>query len=104
MLYLSQGVKTLVMAAIAVAVFIPWNLSSIVTLPEGVALVADLLFFLGKVILVMFLSVSLVRVAMARFQINRVVSVFWIYLGLIGLVGLLLLMADAALPAAGVLA
>ena len=104
MFYLSQGVKTLVMAAIAVAVFIPWNLSSIVTLPEGVALVADLLFFLGKVILVMFLSVSLVRVAMARFQINRVVSVFWIYLGLIGLVGLLLLMADAALPAAGVLA
>jgi len=103
MFYLSQGVKTLVMAAIAVALFIPWNISSLVALPVGVALVADLLFFLAKVIVVMFFSVSLVRVAMARFQINRVVSVYWVYIGLIGLIGLILLMADAALPAAGVL-
>jgi formate hydrogenlyase subunit 4 len=103
MFYLSQGVKTLVMAAIGVALFIPWNISSFIALPEGVAVVADFLFFLVKVVIVMFFSVSLVRVAMARFQISRVVSVYWIYLGVIGLIGLMLLMADAALPAAGVL-
>ncbi|HUU76593.1 MAG TPA: complex I subunit 1 family protein [Methanoregulaceae archaeon] len=105
MFYMSQGVKTLVMAAIAVALFLPWNISSFVGLPAGIDLIADLIFFLGKVILVMFFSVSLVRVAMARFQISRVVSVYWIYLGLIGLTGLILLMADAALgPLSGVVA
>ncbi|HOJ97407.1 MAG TPA: NADH-quinone oxidoreductase subunit H [Methanospirillum sp.] len=37
----------------------------------------DLLFFLVKVIIVMFFSVSLVRVVMARFRINTVVSLYW---------------------------
>jgi hypothetical protein len=38
---------------------------------------------------------------MARFRINQVVTVYWHTFALIGLVGLLLLMADSAL--AGVL-
>jgi formate hydrogenlyase subunit 4 len=92
------------MGALAVAIFFPWNLSSFVALPAGVAQVADLLFFLAKVVLVMFITVTLVRVGMARFRINQVVTVYWVYFALIGLAGLLLLMADSALgTVAGVL-
>jgi len=101
---LSTAVKTLVMGALAVAIFFPWNISSFVALPAGVAQVADLLFFLAKVVLVMFITVTLVRVGMARFRINQVVTVYWVYFALIGLAGLLLLMADSALgTVAGVL-
>jgi formate hydrogenlyase subunit 4 len=101
---LSTAVKTLVMGALAVAIFFPWNLSSFVALPSGVAQVADLLFFLAKVVLVMFITVTLVRVGMARFRINEVVTVYWVHFALIGLAGLLLLMADSALgTVAGVL-
>jgi formate hydrogenlyase subunit 4 len=102
MFYLAQGVKTLVMGAIAVAVFLPWNISSFVAMPYGVAQFVDIIFFFVKVILVMFFSVSLVRVAMARFRINQIVSLYWMYIGIAGLCGLILLMADAVLvPVAG---
>ncbi len=102
MFYIAQGVKTLVMGAIAVAVFFPWNISSFIAMPYGVSQVVDIIFFLFKVILVMFFSVSLARVAMARFRINQIVSLYWIYIGVIGLSGLILLMADAVLvPLAG---
>jgi formate hydrogenlyase subunit 4 len=95
--YLSQAVKTLVMGALLVALFLPWNLSSFIAIPAGVGAIADLAFFLVKVILVMFVVVTLVRVGMARFRINQVVTVYWIYVSIIGLAGILLLMIDAAL-------
>lgn len=99
MFYLAQGVKTLVLAAVIVAIFFPWNLSGFLAMPPWLALPADLLFFLAKALIVLFFAVTLVRVGMARFRINQVVSIYWIYLSMIGLLGLLLLMADAALPA-----
>jgi formate hydrogenlyase subunit 4 len=98
--YLSQAVKTLVMGALMVALFLPWNISSFVAMPAAAAVVADLAFFLIKVILVMFVVVTLVRVGMARFRINQVVTVYWVYVSMIGLAGILLIMIDAALMAA----
>jgi formate hydrogenlyase subunit 4 len=98
--YLSLAVKTLVMGALIVALFIPWNISSFLAMPAGVAALADLAFFLLKVILVMFVVVTLVRVGMARFRINQVMTVYWVYLSIIGVAGILLLMIDAALVAA----
>jgi formate hydrogenlyase subunit 4 len=98
--YISQAVKTLVMGALIVALFIPWNISSFVAMPAAAAVVADLAFFLVKVILVMFVVVTLVRVGMARFRINQVVTVYWVYVSIIGLAGILLMMIDAALVAA----
>ena len=97
MFLLAQAARTLVLAAIIVAVFFPWNLSALVPIPAALALPADLLFFLGKAVLVMFAVVTLVRVAMARFRINELVSFYWIYLSVIGLAGIVLLMADASL-------
>ncbi len=99
MFYLAQGVKTLVLAAVIVAIFFPWNISGFLAMPPWLALPADILFFLAKAIFVLFFAVTLVRVGMARFRINQVVSIYWSYLSVIGVFGLLLLMADAALPA-----
>ncbi len=103
MFYLAQGVKTLALGAIAVAIFFPWNLSSFLAMPAAIAPLADLVFFLVKVILVMFFAVTLVRVGMARFRINQVVNAYWIYLSAFGILGIILLMADVAFaPFAGV--
>jgi formate hydrogenlyase subunit 4 len=102
MFYVSQGVKSLVMGALVVAIFFPWNISSFVAMPAAIALPVDLLFFLAKVILVLFFSVTLIRVAMARFRISQIIPVYWVYLSMIGLVGLLLLMADTVVPLVGV--
>lgn len=99
MFYLAQGVKTLVLSAVIVAIFFPWNFSGFLAMPPWLALPADLLFFLIKAIAVMFFAVTLIRVGMARFRINQVVSIYWIYLSVIGLTGLLFLMADASIPA-----
>ncbi|MDN7025868.1 NADH-quinone oxidoreductase subunit H [Methanoculleus sp. FWC-SCC1] len=95
--YLAQAVKTIVMAALAVALFLPWNLSSFVAMAPAVAVAADFVFFLAKVLLVVFFSISLIRVSMARFRINQIVSIYWVWLGLAGFVGLALVMIDAIL-------
>jgi formate hydrogenlyase subunit 4 len=91
---LTQGVKTVVMASLAVALFLPYRLSAMLPAPAIIQPVLDLVFYLFLVVLVAFVSVSLVRVSMARFRINQVVSVYWIYFSLIGIGGMLLVMAD----------
>ncbi len=91
---LTQGVKTVVMASLVVALFIPYRLSAMLPAPAILQPVLDLLFYLFLVVLVAFVSVSLIRVSMARFRINQVVSVYWTYVSLIGIAGLLLVMAD----------
>jgi formate hydrogenlyase subunit 4 len=91
---LTQGVKTVVMASLAVALFLPYRLSAMLPAPAIIQPVLDLVFYLFLVVLVAFVSVSLVRVSMTRFRINQVVSVYWIYFSLIGIGGMLLVMAD----------
>jgi formate hydrogenlyase subunit 4 len=91
---LTQGVKTVVMASLVVALFIPYRLSALLPAPAILQPVLDLLFYIVLVVLVAFVSVSLIRVSMARFRINQVVSVYWMYISLIGIAGLLLVMAD----------
>jgi formate hydrogenlyase subunit 4 len=87
-------VKTIVMASLVVALFIPYQLSTFLPVPVILQPVLDLLFYLTLVVLVAFVAVSLIRVSMARFRINQVVSVYWMYISLIGIAGMLLIMAD----------
>ncbi|EHQ35654.1 respiratory chain complex I subunit 1 family protein [Methanoplanus limicola] len=93
--YLAGGVKTLAMLALIVAVFLPWNLSWFISLPTMIAPVVDLLFYFLKLVVVLFFSVTLIRVSMARFRINHLVSFYWIYITLIGLFALFLVGIDA---------
>lgn len=55
----------------------------------------NLAFFILKLLVVMFFSVTLVRISVARFRINQVVDVYWKILGVLALLGMFLVMADA---------
>lgn len=92
--YLSGGVKTFAMTALGVAIFLPWNISWFTGITGWTAFIADIVFFLVKVVIVMFFSVSLIRVSMARFRINHVVSIYWGYISIAALFGLLMIILD----------
>lgn len=97
MYYLIDGVKTIVMASLVVALFFPYNLSSFLTLGANEAIVIDVVFYLLKVLLVVLVSVTLIRVAIARLKIDQIVYTYWIPLTLASLVGLILVMWDGVI-------
>ena len=94
MFYLTDGVKTLAMGSLIVALFFPYNLSPLLGLESYAAIIADLAFFLIKLFLVILFSVTLIRVAIARLKIDQIVYTYWVPLTLLGLVGLICLMWD----------
>jgi len=94
MFYLTDGVKTVVMASLIVALFFPYTISGLAGLEGYLAMTADIIFYLVKVFLVILFSVTLIRVAIARLKIDQIVYIYWIPLTLIGLVGLICLMWD----------
>ena len=94
MFYLTDAVKTVVMASIIVAIFFPYNLSPLLGLENIPAFAVDIIFYLVKVFLVILFSVSLIRVAIARLKIDQIVYTYWIPLTLMALVGLICIMWD----------
>lgn len=94
MFYLTDAVKTLVMATIIVALFFPYNLSPLFGLESYLAFAVDIIFYLLKVLLVVLFSVTLIRVAIARLKIDQIVYTYWVPITLLSLVGLIFLMWD----------
>jgi formate hydrogenlyase subunit 4 len=98
MFYLTDCVKTVVMASIIVALFIPYNLSTlpILGLQSGsyIAYAVDVIFYLIKLLIVILFSVTLIRVAIARLKIDQIVYTYWIPITLLSLVGLIFIMWD----------
>ena len=93
--YLADIIKAFAMSSLVVALFIPYNLSPLVGIGTPVlAGIVDGLFFLVKVFAVMFISISVIRTAMARFKISQVSWVYIIAMTLISLVGLILIAVD----------
>jgi formate hydrogenlyase subunit 4 len=97
MFYLTDAVKTVVMASLIVALFFPYNLSTIFGLTSYTAMIIDFIFFLIKVLIIIVFSVTLVRVAIARLKIDQVVYTYWVWFTLLALVGLILIMWDRQL-------
>jgi len=91
---LADAVKTIVMISLTVVLFFPYNLSPLFALSGVFALIIDLLFFLVKLFLVMFIEVILIRIAAARLKIDQVSYAYWVPLSLIGLLGLALIALD----------
>jgi len=94
MFYLTDGVKTVVMGSIIVALFFPYNLSPLLGLEGIPAIAIDVIFFLVKLFLIILFSVTLIRVAIARLKIDQIVYTYWIPLTLLALVGLICIMWD----------
>ena len=97
MFYLTDGVKTVIMASLIVVLFFPYNLSTILGLGSYEGMVLDVVFYLLKVLLIILFSVTLIRVAIARLKIDQIVHTFWIPLTLASLVGLILIMWDGVI-------
>lgn len=94
---LSQSVKTVAMSAFGIILLLPWNLSPILGLSGLSAGAVDLVFFVLKVLFVVIVSVTVVRTMMARFRITQVVGLYWLVLGVLGALAIILLMADVFL-------
>jgi NADH-quinone oxidoreductase subunit H len=93
--YIADIIKTFAMASLVVALFIPYNLSPLVGIGAAVpAGIVDGLFFLVKVFAVMFVGISVIRAAMARFKISQISWVYIIAMTLISLIGLILIAVD----------
>lgn len=97
MFYLTDAVKTVVMATIIVALFFPYTLSSLFGLESYPAYILDFIFFLIKILLIIVFSVTLIRVAVARLKIDQIVYTYWVPLTLIALVGLICIMWDGTM-------
>jgi len=91
---LADAVKTIVMTSLTVVLFFSYNLSPLFALSGVFALIIDLLFFLVKLLLAMFMEVTFIRVAVARLKIDQVSYAYWVPLSLIGLLGLALIALD----------
>ena len=91
---LADAVKTIVMTSLTVVLFFPYNLSPLFALSGVFALIIDLLFFLVKLLLAMFMEVTFIRVVVARLKIDQVSYAYWVPLSIIGLLGLALIALD----------
>jgi len=92
--YIADGVKTLGMTALVVNLFFPWNLSSLLGISGMGAYIIDFVFFWLKVLALLIVSITLVRIAFARLKVDQIASLYWFPLLLTSMVGLLLLVYD----------
>lgn len=95
--YGALGGKMIAMTALTVAMFFPYNISGLFAVGQTGAVIIDILFFLIKFFIVMFLTITLVRVVMARFRITQVVEIYWKLAGTMTVLGLILIMLDSKL-------
>ena len=102
MFYLTDAVKTIVVASLIVTLFFPYNLSPFLSFSGITAYIVDFLFYLFKLFLVILFAVTMVRVGVARLKIDQVTAVYWINLTLLALIGLVLLMFDKILVMKGI--
>ncbi len=87
--YLSDAVKSFAISALVVVLFFPFDL--------GLTGIASLIWFLLKVLIVMVISITFVRVLAARLQIDNVARYYWKTLSVIAILGLVLIMLDGVI-------
>ncbi|MCR4419208.1 MAG: NADH-quinone oxidoreductase subunit H [Clostridia bacterium] len=92
--YLADAVKTLVLAALIVALFFPYGLSGPLSLGGWWAVLVDFVFFWVKVLAVMLAAVTYFRVVLARFKIDQIAYAYWMPVLGISVVGLVLVALD----------
>ena len=93
--YIASAIRAFAMASLIVALFFPYNLSSVIGIGVSApAMVVDGLFFLVKVFVIMFVCVMLIRAAMARFRIDQASKIYLVAMSLVSLVGMVLIWID----------
>ena len=96
LLLLADAARTVAVASLVIALFLPWGVSGLFGLKGIAALSADGAFYIAKMIAVVFVGSVLIRNSVARLRVTQVVKAYWGYGTLISLIGLLLIVLDAA--------
>lgn len=100
MFYLTDAVKTLVMATLIVLLFFPFGINDVLSLLNlatigGASMyVLDFLLFVLKLFFVIFASVIFIRVSMARLKIDQIARIYLFGVTSAALVGMALLYLD----------
>lgn len=92
--YLADAVKTVVLAALIIALFFPYGIAHLFSLSGTWALVVDFIFFWVKVLAVMLGAVTYFRVVLARFKIDQISYAYWVPVLCLSLGGLVLVALD----------
>lgn len=90
MFYLADAVKTIAFAAVIVSIFFPYQISTIIGITGLLATIANIIFFLLKISILMFVAVTFVRTAFARIKIDQFSSGFLGIVSAISLIGLIM--------------
>lgn len=85
--YLADVVKTIAFASLIIALFLPFQLSNFLPVSGLLGSILNLLFWFGKIFMVIFLGSTLPKVITGRLKIDRLVTVYWKYAALVALAG-----------------
>lgn len=91
---LANAVKMLVMGALTVALFFPYNIAHLLHISGLLANIVDIIFFFFKLFVVIFFEATFIRVALARLKIDQASVGYLIFLSTVGLMGLLFIAID----------
>ena len=99
---LAEAVKAVAVVSLAIVLFFPHSFTAVTgyrIVPAGVdiTIAADILFFIFKVFIFYTVSISFIRVSMARLKISQVSSIFIYVLTIISLSGFLLIVLDPSI-------
>jgi len=89
--YLADAIKTVAIGTLTIALFFPYDLSPLIGMNGPVGYCIDFLFFLLKLLLVVVLTVTLPRMAMARLRISQVPTTYWGIVTGVAVLGLILI-------------
>ncbi|MEM2918138.1 MAG: complex I subunit 1 family protein [Candidatus Altiarchaeota archaeon] len=92
--YLTDSVKTIAILSIIVAIFFPYNISNFFSISLIPDFVLNLLFYLIKIFILMLLSITLIKVSVARLKIDQIVYLYLFPIAIISLIGLILVIID----------
>jgi len=108
--YIASAVHMMVFGSLIISIFFPYQLSEILYptiniagplipyLEMGLwALLVDTVFFLLKLMVIIYIGVSLLGVSFARFQIDKVSYVYWIPISILAFIGLILVFVESIL-------
>lgn len=99
---LAEGVKALAVVSLTIVLFFPHGFTQITgyrleLYGMDITLAADIILFLLKILVLYSVSITTVRVSMARFKISQVSRIFIFILTIISLSGYFLIFLDSAI-------
>ncbi len=108
--YIASSVHMVVIGSLIISILFPYQLTEILyplieidglQLPylemSLLAILVDIVFFLFKLMIIIYVGVSILGVSFARLQINKASYVYWIPLSIMAFIGLILVFLEYSL-------